>query len=278
MSLFELTAKSQMYLGDGNIVKKGEKITMDIHTPNAQPYNLFSNPENRRQAIQQFAVHGIDAKPGANVLSIGNWDVKKMPSQTFSRTIENSNMENFEKFHFPWQDVPQQKFIDDVDMKKGCMVLVKDFYKDGKDVDFIEDGLEGRLETAFSFYDGIKKEMGIDAKLCFDPTMAPNDLGGFEPSENVIRLNANYLENPDCKGLLNTMLHESRHAFEKRCVDNPKSCTISDNVLAAWKENFDHYIKPEYDFVAYENQEIEKDANYFADSVMKYGIENAQYA
>ena len=39
----------------------------------------------------------------------------------------------------------------------------------------------------------------------------------------------------------------------------------------------DHYISPEFDFEAYENQEIEKDANYFADSVMKKGT-NLIYA
>ena len=47
---------------------------------------------------------------------------------------------------------------------------------------------------------------------------------------------------------------------------------------AAWKENFDHYIRPQDDFVAYENQEIEKDANYFATTVMRDGINNSNYA
>ena len=33
------------------------------------------------------------------------------------------------------------------------------------------------------------------------------------------------------------------------------------------------YISPCHDFEAYENQEIEKDANYYADSVMKKGMD-----
>ena len=53
---------------------------------------------------------------------------------------------------------------------------------------------------------------------------------------------------------------------------------MSEKVIAAWKENFDHYIRPQDDFVAYENQEIEKDANYFATTVMRDGINNSNYA
>ena len=37
------------------------------------------------------------------------------------------------------------------------------------------------------------------------------------------------------------------------------------------------HIKPEFDHEAYENQEIEKDANYFADSVMKKGTDAYYY-
>ena len=61
-------------------------------------------------------------------------------------------------------------------------------------------------------------------------------------------------------------------------MDYPELSTVSDKVKAAWKENFDHYIRPQDDFVAYENQEIEKDANYFASTTMRDGIEKSQYA
>ena len=52
---------------------------------------------------------------------------------------------------------------------------------------------------------------------------------------------------------------------------------VKDNIIDVWKDNFDNYIRPDEDFEAYENQEIEKDANYFADSVMKKGT-NPYYA
>ena len=82
----------------------------------------------------------------------------------------------------------------------------------------------------------------------------------------------------DCKDLMNTLLHESRHAFQHRCVKHPESCDVSPKVIEEWKDNQKHYIRPEDDFVAYENQPIEKDANEFADSVMKEGMKQVQYA
>lgn len=101
--------------------------------------------------------------------------------------------------------------------------------------------------------------------------------GGYNPLTNKIELNSNYLEKSDCEDLLNTILHESRHAFQNKCIDTPNSVTVKDNIIEVWKDNFDNYIRPDEDFEAYENQEIEKDANYFADSVMKKGT-NPYYA
>lgn len=277
MSVFELTARNQMYLGNGNIVRKGETFTMNIHTLGAQPYNVFSNPENRRQAIQQFGVNGIDAKKGSPVLNVGNWDVKKLPDKSFHRAIEGTEGQ-IEKFHFPWQEIRNKDVIDDVDMKKGCIDRVASFFNEGKDLDFAEKGLEDRCDIAHQFYDGIKQEMGIDAKLSFDSTMSPKELGGFNPNTNTIRLNAKYLEDSDCTELMDTIVHESRHAYQKRCVDYPNLTTVSDKVLDAWEENFDKYVSPEDDFVAYENQEIEKDANYFASTVMRDGVNKSNYA
>ena len=193
------------------------------------------------------------------------------------RPLDVGNTTKLDRLHSPWHEVPN-KVIDDARMKEGCVDLVSKFFNEGKDLDFAEKGLEGRCEIAYQFYVGIKQEMDIDAKLSFDPTMARKELGCYNPANNTIKLNANYLETPDCKDLMNTLLHESRHAFQHRCVKHPESCDVSPKVIEVWKDNQKHYIRPEDDFVAYENQPIEKDANDFADSVMKDGMKQAQYA
>lgn len=101
--------------------------------------------------------------------------------------------------------------------------------------------------------------------------MPKNSLGGYDPTTNRMELNSNYLENHDCRNLMNTILHESRHAFQNKCIQNPDSVTVKQNIIDVWADNFKNYISPQDDFEAYENQEIEKDANYFADSVMRKG-------
>lgn len=271
MAIFELTARHSMYLGDSNKIDKGEQVTLNIHTMGVQPFNLFSNPESRRQAIQQFAINGIDVKSRDYLLNTGHWDIKRLPDNSFSKSIDLHNP--FTDFKLPGLELPHTNDVtDDVEMKKGCINLVKNFYNEGLDLNYAEQGLEGRCEIALDFYEGVKGQMGIDAEMYF--AQKPfYELGGYNPDTNKIVLNANYLENPNCEDLLNTILHESRHAFQNKCVQNPDLVTVKNIIIEVWKDNFIDYIQPQYDFEAYENQEIEKDANYFADSVMEKGMD-----
>ena len=123
------------------------------------------------------------------------------------------------------------------------------------------------------FYENIKQYMGINAELSFKQ-MPKGCLGGYIPGSNKIELNSSLLTNPDCKETFNTILHESRHAFQEKAISSPDSVSVSNKVIEAWMENMESYVESKYDFEAYENQEIEKDANYFADSVMKKGMNN----
>lgn len=276
MSVFELTAKSQMYLGGGNVIEKGEHLRMNIHSLSVQTYNLFSTPENRRQLIQQFSVNGIEAKTGSSVLNAGNWDVKKMPDASFHRTIGEGAEGRELRFRPLWNETPDKEVVDAVEMKKGCIDIVGKFFQEGKDLEFAEKGLEGRCKIISEFYDSIQNQMGIDAKISFCPK-EPNDCGCYSSRSNKIELNSDYLENPDCTGLMNTILHESRHAFQHECVNNPNFSNVNEYTRASWKYNFDNYIGPEDDFEGYEDQEIEKDANYFADGVMNKGMDYLNY-
>lgn len=270
MAAFELTARHQMYLGAGNQINKGERFTMNIHTMGVQPYSLFDNPDSRRQAIQQFSVNGVDARSREYLLNTGHWDIKRIPDHTFSKNVESSNPFSETGNRLP--EIPAKDMVDDVCMKKDCINLVRDFYNEGIDLDYADKGLVGRCEIASSFYDEVKEKMGIDAELTF-ANKPPHELGGYNPGTNRIELNSNYLEKQDCEELFNTILHESRHAFQNKCIENPNSVTVKNNVIEVWRDNFENYISPQFDFEAYENQEIEKDANYFADSVMKKGTD-----
>lgn len=276
MATFELTAKQPIILGPGSIVPKGEKLTMNIHTLGARPANIFATPENRRQALQQFAMHGIELKPNSHYLHTGYWDIKDVTGKnSFSKDIESPGLERFDSFRKPFSEFGNPK-IDDVQMKKECIGSVREFYQNELDIKYADSGLESRCEIATNFYNEVKKSMGINADISF-ADMPSNKLGGYDPVTNSIELNRSYLEYDDCSDLLNTILHESRHAFQAKCITSPDSVTVNKKIIDVWGYNFDHYIKPEFDHEAYENQEIEKDANYFADSVMKKGTDAYYY-
>lgn len=270
MSIFELTARHQMNLGNNNIIPKGEKLRLNIHTMGVQPYNIFSNPENRRQAIQQFSVNGININSNSPFLNTGHWEIKRVPEAYFHKITETGTpLENLSGIENIFR--AENKVINDVDMKKNCISLTKNFFAEGLDLKFSDKGLEGRCEIICDYFNGVKNEMGIETDIQFKH-MPPNKLGGYNPATNSIELNYIFLENSDCEDLLNTILHESRHAFQEKCISNPDSVSVKNNIIDVWKDNFSNYISPEYDFEAYENQEIEKDANYFADSVIKKSL------
>lgn len=52
MAVFEISEGHQMYLGIGNQVNKGERLTLIINKMGVQPNNILSDPESRREAIQ----------------------------------------------------------------------------------------------------------------------------------------------------------------------------------------------------------------------------------
>ena len=270
MAPFELVAKQQIHIENLNKSIQADRLRMNINTIGAQPDCALLSPENRRQAIQQFEVNGGDVKSREHLLNTGHWDIKELPEHTYSRSLESYLPQ--ESIYKPLEGIVTKEVIDDVEMKKSCIKLVQDFHNEGLDMDYAEKGLQGRCEIASEFYEEVKERMGIDAELSF-VCKPPQDLGGYNPITNTIELNSRYLEKPECEDLLNTILHESRHAFQNKCIVDPDSVTVKSNIIDVWKDNFENYISPFLDFEAYENQEIEKDANYFADSVMKKGTD-----
>lgn len=82
-----------------------------------QSHNMFSNPENRRQAIQQFAVNGIDMKPIEHLLNTGHWEIRKLTEHTFSKSLDS--YQSLERFEKPLDGISSKDIIDDVEMKKG---------------------------------------------------------------------------------------------------------------------------------------------------------------
>ena len=183
--------------------------------------------------------------------------------------------DRFDGFRKPFTEI-RTAVVDDVQMKKECIATVREFHEKELDLKFADAKLEERCSLALRFYDRVKESMGIDAEISF-VDMPRNKLGGYDMDTNSITLNRRCLESDDCEELLNTILHEARHAFQGKCISSPDSVTVNRRIIDVWDYNFAHYIRPEFDHEAYENQEIEKDANYFADSVMRKGTDANYY-
>ena len=158
-------------------------------------------------------------------------------------------------------------FINEYDMKDECSSIVDSFYLEGKASVFADGGLGERLDITTSFYDDVKRSMGIDAELSFVP-MSFGQQGGYNPQNNSIELNMNLLEQKDCSGLLNTILHEARHAFQLKAIENPNSVSVDVGKINEWRENFVNYIPPELDYEEYRNQSVEADAFAYADTIL----------
>lgn len=159
-------------------------------------------------------------------------------------------------------DVKQLEKFQNIECIENCIETAYEFYSSGKAERFMEGNLETREDLACEFFENIKACMGLDdVSLTFEE-MQKNDCGGYYPIDNSIHVNSRmYLENPDPRGLLKTIVHESEHAFQQKCIDNPDDCNVSREVLKIWEYNNDNYKDSQnYGFEAYREQPLEKDA------------------
>lgn len=171
------------------------------------------------------------------------------------------------------EGLEKQPFINEIDMNKACISIVERYLNEGLIDKYAESGLDTRMRIATSFYNEISEAMGIDADFSFIPMPYLME-GGYNPSTNSIELNINSLENPNCSSLFNTILHESRHAFQNKAVDNPDYVSVDDNIIDTWRQNFDNYITPWLDYEAYRKQPVEDDAFDFADNIFPDNTDN----
>ncbi len=91
----------------------------------------------------------------------------------------------------------------------------------------------------------------------------------FIPDTYTIVFNTDWLDSMHDQEILRCAFHETRHAYQRACLEFPKLMVVdvSNETLKKWKEEFDNYTNDEHN--GYDFQEIEKDANAFADRLLK---------
>ena len=94
-------------------------------------------------------------------------------------------------------------------------------------------------------------------EIVFRNDMPDGSYGGYSPDTNTIEINVNMLG--DSAEAADTIAHEMWHASQHQCVLNP-NCKMRHE----YQEGFDNYITPDYNFEAYENQMVEREARDYA--------------
>jgi len=125
--------------------------------------------------------------------------------------------------------------------------------------------LEERKHALIEFQRFNNELLGLNPSpdIDFYDNPQEGDYGGYSPGDNAIHINEYMLY--DAAEALDTIAHESRHAYQHIRADNPQ--TSRDFEFA---ENFENYTSAEDDFEAYQAQIVEADARAYAARYKNY--------
>jgi hypothetical protein len=130
-----------------------------------------------------------------------------------------------------------------------------------------------RSEKVLGFTQELIELYGLEIERLSVEDMPNGTKGGYSVTENAIYLNGKYfaLDDPEeLKDIVDTIIHECRHARQHRMIDHPDEFHGDPAELERWRKNFapGNYIRPEYDPRGYFDQSVEFDARNFASSVI----------
>lgn len=99
--------------------------------------------------------------------------------------------------------------------------------------------------------------------------------GSYNPQTNTITVSIEHLANDSAESVLSTLLHETRHAYQRAAVDafNAIEKTLGEErkalycfrAIEAYRDNFDNYTEGNDDYYAYYDQETERDSRTWAE-------------
>lgn len=136
--------------------------------------------------------------------------------------------------------------------------------------------LEKRKHLVIEFVSGLSETMDVTVgKVKFDK-MPNNCYGSCELNRPVLHINEEFLKSPSVPAfaldnLLDTVIHELRHQYQKEAVADPDRFCASPAQVEAWRENLaeGNYILASEDYLGYRMQPVEKDAFAFAEEMIQ---------
>ena len=94
-----------------------------------------------------------------------------------------------------------------------------------------------------------------------------SERGSYAHSKRLVSINEKYLTRADSYQIMQTVVHEMRHAYQHAAVDNPDSYEVSRETIRQWKNNFSNYKSTSDGHTTYSeyvSQPVEYDAKNFA--------------
>lgn len=166
------------------------------------------------------------------------------------------------------------EFCDEQDLEESTASAVKDFLEadELRQPPYEEANVKERAQYLKEFHDNFNELTGYTNNLRFREDMEPDNLGAFNPVTKQIELNEGLLLENDPQQVMETIMHESRHAFQDFAINHPEQVSVDKDTIYSWEYNFQHYIRPEFDFEAYVNQPVEADANDFSERMFCDGF------
>ena len=89
--------------------------------------------------------------------------------------------------------------------------------------------------------------------------------GYYRDSDRSIHINL--YRQQDFEGILTTVVHELRHAYQHEVTRNPEQFIVTEETAQSWARNFKNYITAERSYNAYRSQPVEQDARDFSEGV-----------
>lgn len=95
--------------------------------------------------------------------------------------------------------------------------------------------------------------------------LGPTTRGQYSNGSKQVTINEDYLSRADSYQIMQTMIHEMRHAYQYAAVEDPDSYNVSAETIEQWKNNFapGNYYSGD-DYSRYVSQPVEYDAKNFA--------------
>jgi uncharacterized protein YukE len=124
-----------------------------------------------------------------------------------------------------------------------------------------------RLEVLQDIEDRMAAIQGRTPSTVIAEPMTANTYGYY--NEGIIAINnSNLSSDMPVNEFLDTILHESRHAYQDYAIHNPE-VVVDPEVVESWEENWNNYMSADiYGYEAYYNQPIEVDARNYAEAIL----------